>query len=188
MANVPEGLIQRVIELSGGKAALNLATDQKLAFINEKWSQDVITIGRILRAHLFVEYFMTDCLSSISPNLGSLEKAKLSFSQKVSLFGDSSAGIGRLLPGIKRLNAIRNRIAHTLRAEITEEDISVILSDVYFKALRNELAKPGKPSCDKLDVIEDFAKHVGSCLESEGDPNSLSKRFAQAFEEFGNET
>ncbi len=188
MSNIPERLIERVIELSGGKDALNEETGKKLAYINEKWSQDVVGIGRILRAHLFVEYFITDYLRAANPNLGKLDDAKLSFSQKVHLIGSSAPDITRLIPGIKRLNAVRNRVAHTLKAEITEEDISVILADKYFKALRIESAKPGKPSDDGFDVIEDFAKHVGAYLESHSDPDSLGKRFVQAFKEYAGKT
>lgn len=181
-------IIRKVIELSGGKDALNKETDDKLAFINQKWDQDVVGIGRILRAHIFVEYFMTKCLQTINPNLGDLDGARVTFSTKLKLLKGYSRHIDMMLPGIRRLNAIRNRMAHSLEAIIDDKDIEVIFSDKYFKSLRDEHAKPDKPSTDKFEIIEDFAKHVGSYLESAGDTGSLAQRFIQAYKEVSNET
>lgn len=188
MIQPTDKIINRVIELSGGKAALIEETDKKLDFINDKWGQDVVAIGRILRAHLFVEYFMTKCIQTVNPKLGDLDEARVSFNQKLNLLKGCSKHIDQMIPGIKRLNIIRNRIAHNLTAEITDQDIESIFSDRYFKALREEHAKPNKPSADKFEIIEDFAKHVGAHLESEGEPDSLAQRFMQAFNEKENET
>ena len=68
-----EYVAKRVIELSGGKDKFNEEMDSKLARINEKWNQDVDAIGRILRAHLFVEHFVTECLVSFNPALGNIK-------------------------------------------------------------------------------------------------------------------
>lgn len=188
MSHPTEQIINKVIELSGGKDALSKETDAKLAFINQKWDQDVVGIGRILRAHIFVEYFMTKCLQTINPNLGDLDGARVNFSTKLKLLKGYSNHIDMMLPGIRRLNTIRNRMAHSLEANIDDKDIQVILSDKYFKSLREEHAKPGEPSTDRFEIIEDFAKHVGAYLESEGDPDSLAQRFIKAFKEVQNET
>jgi len=179
---------KRVIELSGGKEMLNEEMDQELATINEKWDQDVGAIGRILRSHLFVEHFITECLVAFNPALGNLEKARLSFAQKLALIEDYSPELQELAVGIRRLNKIRNQLAHNLEATVTEQDKQSLLSVRTFKALRDALAKPGTPSDDNMDVLEDFAKHVGGRLSSLADPNSLANRFQRAIQELEQRT
>ena len=183
-----ESIAKRVIELSGGKEKLNEEMDQKLARVNEKWNQDVGAIGRILRAHLFVEHFITECLIAFNPALGNLDKARLSFAQKLALIEDYSPELQELAGGIRRLNKIRNQLAHRLEAQITEQDKESLLSVKSFRALREVLSKPGTPSDNGMDVLEDFAKHVGSRLSLLADPDSLAKRFQQAFQEFEKRT
>ncbi|WP_348815490.1 hypothetical protein NFG57_04610 [Halomonas sp. H10-59] len=181
-------LAKRVIELSGGKQNLSDEMDQKLARISNKWDQDVGAIGRILRAHLFVEHFITECLIAFNPALGDLDKARLSFSQKLALIENYSPEIQELAAGIRRLNKVRNQLAHTLEAKVTDKDKESLLSVKTFSALREELAKPGYPSDNNMDVVEDFAKHVGSRLESLADPGSLANRFQQARREYEQRT
>ncbi|WP_284893594.1 hypothetical protein U0O11_16640 [Cobetia sp. D5] len=177
-------IAKRVIELSGGTQKLNDEMDQKLARINDKWNQDVGAIGRILRAHLFVEHFVTECLVTFNPALGNLEKARLTFAQKLALIENYSPEIEELVVGIRRLNKIRNQLAHNLEAKVTDQDKESLLSVKTFRALREALAKPSTPSDNSMDVLEDFAKHVGSRLESLSDSNSLAHRFQQALREY----
>lgn len=181
-------LAQRVIELSGGKDKLNAEMDHKLALINDKWNQDVDAIGRILRSHLFVEHFLTKYLIALNPNLGDLKGARLTFAQKLSLIENYSSETKELTTGMKRLNTIRNQLAHRLEAKVTDQDKESLLSLHSFRYLREELAKPNMPSSDNLDVLEDFAKHVGSRLASIADPDDLSHRISKAMSELANET
>ncbi|ABZ76736.1 hypothetical protein Shal_2177 [Shewanella halifaxensis HAW-EB4] len=183
-----EQVAKRVIELSGGKDKLNREMDGKLEKITEKWNQDVDAIGRILRAHLFVEHFVTECLLSFNPKLGDIKEARLTFAQKITLIESYSEETKELSKGIRRLNKIRNQLAHNLAGTVTDQDKESLLSVTSFKALRNELAKPGVPSDDNLVVLEDFAKHVGGRLASLADPDSLAKRFEQVFNELDNKT
>ncbi|MDD1626737.1 MAG: hypothetical protein LUQ26_04570 [Methylococcaceae bacterium] len=188
MSTKYEKVAKRVIDLSGGKDKLNEEMDRKLNSINEKWNQDVDAIGKILRAHLFIEHYVTECLSHLNPNLSNLKDARLSFSQKILLLEGYSEETKELATGIKRLNIIRNRLADSLKACVTDQDKESLLSVKSFRSLREELAKPGRPSEENIIVLEDFAKHVGSRLESLSDPNSLAKRFEQAISEITNET
>lgn len=178
-----EKVVKRIIELSGGTEKLNCEMDYKLAKINEKWNQNIDSIGRILRAHLFVEHFMTECLANFNPNLGDVNEARLTFAQKLVLIEGYSSETLELSKGIRRLNKIRNQMAHNLAGAVTDQDKELFLSVATFNALRNELAKPNFPSDNNLVVLEDFAKHVGARLASLSDPDSLSKRFEQAFNE-----
>lgn len=176
-------IAKRIIELSDGKEKLNAEMDKKLALINDKWNQDVEAIGRILRAHLFVEHFVTECLISFNPSLGDFEKARLTFAQKLVLIESHSPELQEIAVGIRRLNKIRNQLAHNLEACVTEQDKEVLLSVKTFRALREALAAPEKPSENSMDVLEDFAKHVGSRLASLADPESITLRFRKAFQE-----
>ncbi|MEK6302054.1 MAG: hypothetical protein AABO41_15195 [Acidobacteriota bacterium] len=109
---------------------------------------------------------MSELLTARNPELGSIEEAKLSFAQKLALIGTAELGVSYLVPGIRRLNTIRNRLAHTLSAEISTDDVNVFLGIALFRALREELAKPGLPSSDPADILEAFAKHVGITLHA----------------------
>jgi hypothetical protein len=187
--NIDHELVaRRVIELSGGKDKLNEEMDSKLVKINEKWNKDIDAIGRILKAHLFVEHFITECLVSFNPSLGDVKEARLTFSQKLTLIEGYSEETKELSKGIKRLNKIRNQLAHRLAGTVTDQDKESLLSVLSFKALRNELAKPGEPRDDNLVVLEDFAKHLGGRLSSLADPDYLAKHFEQVFDELANKT
>jgi hypothetical protein len=100
-------VIARTIEILGGRENAKQVTDAEFAGIQERWSQDVAVMGRILRAHLFVEHYLNEHLAKANPRLGSVEQAHLTFAQKVTLLNASDAHIRSVLPGIKHLNAIR---------------------------------------------------------------------------------
>lgn len=160
------------LEVLGGSDKAFALIDKEFGEMNARWNQDVVAIGRILRAHLYVEHYLTEFLEKTNPRLGSLVDARLSFAQKVNLL-EPHARFRLVVPGIKRLNVIRNRLAHRLDAHVTEEDATVFLSDGYFKAMRIEGAKPGTPLSDPLDILEAFAQHASTTLRHE-------------FSEFGN--
>lgn len=90
----------------------------------------------------------------------------MSFSQKLALVDTGVAGTGYLIPGIRRLNSIRNRIAHTLRAEVTDDDANAFLQIHMFRAMRDELARSESKaaSTDPIVVLEEFARHAGLSL------------------------
>ncbi|MFX5756849.1 hypothetical protein ABTE27_23140, partial [Acinetobacter baumannii] len=57
-----EFLANRVLELLGGREAAIASMEAEYHALKERWKQDVDTIGRILRAHLHVEYYLTEHL------------------------------------------------------------------------------------------------------------------------------
>jgi hypothetical protein len=170
----PTSVVKHVIELSGGHDAAFEKFDAEYKQLMAVWEQDSHLIGRILRAHLFVEHFLNELLRAKNPDLG-LDKARLSFAQKVSLVGSGSAEIEDLLLGIRRLNAVRNRLAHSLHADLTTEDADVLLNCRYFRALRDEGARTTsrKASTEPIDVVEDFALHVGVRVQSHVSGNAV---------------
>jgi len=168
----PEKLANRVIELHGGREAFLAHTDSQINDLNSRWNQDAAMMGRILRSHLFVEHYLTSYLQARNPRLGSLDSARLTFSQKAELVGANDARVAYLIPGVRRLNKIRNRMAHTLSASITAEDRESLLSVDLFRALRDALSAPAIPSTDPVDVLESFSQHAGVTLQAASDPKA----------------
>ena len=171
----------RAIELMGGKEAFFKAADQELENIHRKWNQNIELIGRILRAHLFVEHYMTEYLGKTNPRLGDLSQARLSFSQKTELLEPSNLDLADIVPGIKRLNQIRNRLAHNLDVQVTEQDASYFLKSERFVALRSGREQDNSSGTEPLDILEDFAQYTSTVFNYEFTP--LSRAISQAIAE-----
>lgn len=174
---------ERTIELLGGRDKAWEIIDAEFAEVGRRWNQDVVAIGRILRSHLFVEHYLNEHLTKANPRLGSVEKARLTFAQKVSLIDADDARLREILPGVKHLNSIRNRLAHRLSGAIDVADAEVFLQAKYFAALRVEGAKPGAPSTQPLDILEEFARYASTALVNEF--SAFGAAFAKALGERG---
>ncbi len=157
--------VERVLLKYGGRKATFEALDARFQQMQSRWHQNVNTMGRILGAHLFVEYYLEKYITSKNPNLNGLLDARLSFRQKVELANLSEPGLSELRIGIRRLNTIRNRLAHTLHADVTPKDVDAFLNAKHFTALRDALAAPEKPSSIPVDVLEEFARFCGIFLD-----------------------
>ena len=55
----PEVVVSKLFELYGGKEICFQRMEERFSDIRKKWDQDADTLGRILRAHLFVEHFLS---------------------------------------------------------------------------------------------------------------------------------
>ena len=168
----PQVFVKRLLDLYGGRDKAFEQLDRRFRAFAERWDQDAGTIGRILRAHLFVEHYLTQYLQVTNPNLPDVGGARLSFAQKVALLGATDRSVAHLPSGLQRLNKVRNRLAHTLKAEVSLEDSQSLLSIDLFREMRKASAAPQSPSDDPLTVLEDFAKHAGTMLESASCPES----------------
>lgn len=171
---------KRVIELCGGHDVAWERFDREFAKIQARWSQDVVSIGRILRAHIFVEHFLAVYLQKKNPGLGDVDSARLSFAQKLALLPPSGTTISYLIPGIQHLNKVRNRLAHTLQAQVSEEDRAVFLSVALFRELRIARDAPKTPSAVPIDVLEEFGAHAGMMLDAAISPEADLWRIAIA--------
>jgi hypothetical protein len=180
----PQVFVKRLLDLYGGHNKAFEMLDRRFRAVAERWDQDAGTIGRILRAHLFVEHYLTQYLQVTNPNLPDVGDARLSFAQKVALLGTTDRSVAHLTGGLQRLNKVRNRLAHTLRAEVTVEDSQALLSIDLFREMRRAGVAPQSPSDDPVTVLEDFAKHAGTMLESASSPES--KLWADALSEDAN--
>jgi hypothetical protein len=176
----PALVIQKVFEILGGREAFDRATDESVKTFDAAWERDTDRIGRVLRAHLAIEHFLTKNIEAANPRLGSIEDARLTFAQKVELADRDDRIVSVLLPGIRRLNQVRNRIAHKLQVDITTQDRDVFLSVAIFKESRNQgCTQLGKGSSAPLDVLEDFAHFAAGLLHSA--TSATGAAFRQAF-------
>ena len=91
--------MRKLFESYGGKEKYFKAVEKRLAEFNSRWNQDIGAMGRVLRSHLIVEYYMTAYLQKANPNLGVIDNAKIGFAQKVDLLGDNDVLITELIPG-----------------------------------------------------------------------------------------
>ena len=174
-------VIARTIELLGGPARAREITDNEFGEMVTRWEQDTDAIGRILRAHLYVEHYLTEFISHANPRLGSVANARLSFNQKLALLDTSSPAVAELKPGIAQLNKIRNRLAHRLSSAIEPADSHVFLAAPMFSSMR--FVALGRPATTltPIELLEQFSLHAANVLA--GEFNSFSKAFGQARQE-----
>ena len=156
-------------------------TDNEFKEMVARWNQNTDVIGRILRAHMYVEHYLTEFIRQANPRLRSVAKAKLSFNQKLVLLDTNSPAVAELKPGIAKLNKIRNRLAHRLSYAIEPADCHVFLAAPMFTSMR--FVALGRPATTlaPIDLLEQFALHAANILE--GEFNSFSKAFGQALQE-----
>ena len=165
--------VDRVIVAHGGLEKFFALMDERLQAFNTVWDQDSGKIGRVLRAHLAVEHFITDYIRAKNPGLGSIDDVRLTFSQKVALLPTNDPAIGPLKPGLKRLNKIRNRIAHNLKVDVAQDDKTIFLGNAIFSAMRSERAKRlGHTADDPLSVLEQFSKFAAGLLHAAASPDA----------------
>jgi hypothetical protein len=173
-------VIDRVIAAYGGIDKVIDAAGKDIAEFSSLWDQDSERIGRVLRAHLTVEFYLTRFIEFKNPMLPSLTDARITFNQKIELLPPKDRMSAQLKPGIRRLNQVRNRLAHNLRIEINKEDIDVFLSVEIFRAMRIESAKRFGPNSDEpIEILEAFAKFAASLLQASS--NQSSEIWAAAF-------
>lgn len=165
--------VAKIIALHGGRDRFIELAEQRVREFNAIWQQDADSIGRVLRAHLAVEHFLAEYITTSNPKLGSLDRARLSYSQKVELLPDDDVLMSALKPGFRRLNKIRNRLAHNLRVEVTTEDRDAFLAVGLFAAMRSESAKRGTPKPDDpLSTAEQFAMFAAGLLQAAAAPEA----------------
>jgi hypothetical protein len=176
----PIKIAARAMELLGGREKAKAAMEAEYYELKKRWDKDVNLIGRILRAHLHVEYYLTEYLETKNPNLNSLEDNRLTFNQKLKLLRPDDHQVAYLLGGIAHLNKIRNRLAHNLEATVTEDDKKVFLQGFY-KAFREAGYTSIIKSEEPIDILEEFAEFASTMLHGPATPTSQA--FKQAIDE-----
>lgn len=129
--------------------------EQNARFI-EIMESDHDALGRVLKAHLAVERFLTEFLEA---QLGAdeLAAARLSFHKKASLLPSSGSPASFVKPGILALNRIRNAFAHDPTASIDPTHLQPVTD-----ALR--VMRPGVSFAEPVSEIEEFAAAASAFL------------------------
>lgn len=155
----------KVQELYGGYDGFDRALRARVDEFHSVWNQDSESIGRILRCHLGVEHFLTRVIEVMNPNLGSLTDARVSFSQKLDLVDPKNPIVHALLPGLRRLNQVRNRMAHRLRGVVTDADRDALLAIPFFSVAYGSGMSPcGPQTSEPIGVLEQFSEFAASML------------------------
>ena len=163
-SDIDQRIRDRAAQLLGGDAEFQKIAAQESSEALLRWQHDTDSIGRILRVHLFLERFITDNLQRANPSLGSIEKAKLSFAQKIELLSPRNADVADVTPGIRKLNNIRNRLAHKSNAAVTPDDAAALLQCQTFARLLRLRHGNGFDALKPIEVLEHFARHASIAL------------------------
>ena len=180
-----ELIMARTAELLGGTTVLDSLIAIEFAELKRRWFLQTEEIGRILRAHLFVERYMNDYIAQTYPNIDVLEKARLTFSQKTHLLNPSAFDISRVLPGIRVLNAIRNSIAHHGIIKINDDQLRILAKECRGVVITPDDAEPasGKKAMTTVELIETFAQNAAQALLRAERKDPLSKAIWQSIDE-----
>lgn len=182
----PPEFVSRLIQSYGGSSVFFQIMDERQASFMALWQHDATEIGKVLHAQLVVEHFLSRYLAFTNPNLPALDNARLTFAQKTSLLPDNIPYISELKRGLKVLGRIRNRLAHNLKVEVTDEDAQAILGLELFKAILVEGDKRfGAPNRSPLDLIERFAQFAASMFQSASEADS--HLWAEAYTSLGSD-
>lgn len=162
----------------------------KILELDKLWRRDSTLGGEILRAHLFVEHHLDIYLKIVRSDLKSRVRRKMKFSQKIGAVGKTEACGVDLSRGLKRINLIRNRFAHSLRAEILPEDIGDLLLVEEFAHFRSAALRftssNGEESWpdDPKHVVGSFARFAS--LHLAGIEDETARRVSAWFRMLGN--
>jgi hypothetical protein len=140
--------------------------DLRLEDIDAVWrGVNVDMVGRFLRAHLVIEHFINEHLQKINPSLGDVQAARLTFKQKTDLLNPNSAFIKWVLPGILKLNAIRNKFAHRPNYQLIDQDVRDLFGPgiTVAKFMRGPDGD-GPTTYTPIDVVEAFAQFAAEAL------------------------
>ncbi len=116
----------------------------------------------ILQCHLVIEHYITAYLVAANPASPGIGDARLTFAQKLHLVDNPKANFHFLIPGIKAVNSIRNKIAHRLEYLPTPEDYLPIVDCV-----RTFLTAAGKSIPSGLDALSEFTELLCGFLHAD---------------------
>lgn len=138
------GLPPRVAEISQGEI---------------KWARvegiDYDFLGYFLCIHLTIEHYLDQFLKIVHPDLD-WDASRQNFAQKIALLTKFKAGPRYdVVPAIKHLNSLRNRMSHALDAKITSVDLLPFVHCLQ-KMTKNKADVPNDPK----EILETFTALV----------------------------
>lgn len=124
-----------------------------------KWQRfgevDFDAMGYLLSCHLIVEHYLDHFLATLTDAPLDWPAARLQFSQKVALISRLKFEAPYdLLPSIRHLNVLRNRLAHRVAVKIVVEDLEPLVKAIPSSGRSGPLASP-------VDVL---ARYTTVCL------------------------
>lgn len=171
---------RRLAERYGGWDAYFAAIEKRIDRFRQVWEQDIEQIGRILRAHLAVEHVLTEHLVRKNPTLGNLRAARLTYDQKLTLLSPKDVLADMLLPGLRLLGTIRNRVSHRLHVELSKADEDAFFAIEAYRYFRLERDKRFPPETMEnereraLYALEDFAEYASGMFHQSADPEPVN--------------
>lgn len=142
---------------------------------NEKFiallRRDHDEIGRVLKAHLILEHYLTNYLSRCL-GIENIDSIRLTFAQKVELLPSTGSAASVIKLGIKRLNTIRNMLAHRLDVDLEQVDLNA-MNEVI------DLFRPQAFFRNNMERIDAFMTIAVTFLILP--PPELQQAFAEAF-------
>ena len=83
--------------------------------------------SQVILLHLILERHMEIYIQKNNPKLGDIRETKITFYNKLKLIGSNNEAITKMLPGIKKINSIRNDYAHNLAHKISRDDLNPLI-------------------------------------------------------------
>jgi hypothetical protein len=90
-------------------------------FQGDRWQQ-------VLQAHLYFDHVITRMLEEALPNPDAMKLRRITFSQKVQLISAMNLVPSSLIPAVEYINGVRNRIAHELNFEISDDAVNNLIN------------------------------------------------------------
>jgi hypothetical protein len=150
-----------------------LFSDSELDKVSEKSAEEFLNlanrdssiIGRIIKCHLLVEFYMSRYLERAAPALHNWDDARLSFNQKFTLLNSSNSIVNQFSEGISLINKLRNRIAHTLQDPL--QDVSLEPLKKGLEHYKTKLAGGNvvMPPCEGIELVEYFTLTICSVID-----------------------
>lgn len=145
-----EGIQKAVAKLRPHRAAIEQHFERENRVFIDLISSDHNILGRVLKCHLVVEHFLNRFLIAHF-NIDNFQDIRLTFAQKANLLPNQGAAAAFVKPGILQLNKIRNRFSHSLRTELSSEDLDSMRAILDIGSPEVEFESP-------VDAIEAFTK------------------------------
>lgn len=158
----------RLVALFGGPEGLVHHMQQRHKDFSVIWEQDSAELGHVLHAHLVVEFFLTEYLKHLFPSID-LEKLGLRYAQKVRMLPANGPSLTSLVPGLNALGAIRNKVAHVRRVQISKDDVQPMLNVATYRMLVGVTGTIDFATATPLEIVLSFAQFTAGTLHSASD-------------------
>jgi hypothetical protein len=121
-------------------------------FLGDVFRTDTVTF--IIRSHLYAESKIIRLLSESLPNPRALDIERMSFAKKVDLAYALTLVDERTRRTLTLLNKLRNRFAHNLKSEISENDLSALVECLGSRTSEAELEREATKATETIRKLK----------------------------------